>query len=369
VRSSQRRRLRCHLLVALLAAVLAPHATAKARIGVAGPAQGPGATLTRDIARAVSLAAKRINADGGVHGEPIEVVEADDGCAPGAAEAAAQALVAKGANLIVGHPCASAAIAAAKVYAQSGTLFLAPATRHPALTAPRAGPTIFRLAGRDDRQGASAGAYLARAFAGKPVAVVHDTTRYGAVLADGAVAALKEAGRADVLTATIADGQKDYGTLVAKLAGAHTQGLFFAGFPIEGGLLLRQMRAAGLATVFLGSDALAPSQFAETADEDATGAGVLLPSDAAYGAAAKVAETFPEQTPTGAFVAAYAAVEAWRAAVATAGSLEPAAVGAALQKGNLDTVLGPLSFDADGDADVPSYDILWWADGGWRRKN
>ena len=81
-------------------------------------------------------------------------------------------------------------------------------------------------------------------FAGKPVAVVHDTSRYGTVLAEGAVAALKQAGRGDVLTATIAGGQKDYGALVAKLAAAHTEAVFFAGFPIEGGLLLRQMRAA-----------------------------------------------------------------------------------------------------------------------------
>ena len=77
----------------------------------------------------------------------MEIVERDDNCAAKEAEEAARALIAQGVALVVGHPCAAAAIAAAKVYAPAGIVFLAPATRNPALTEPRAGPTIFRLGG------------------------------------------------------------------------------------------------------------------------------------------------------------------------------------------------------------------------------
>jgi len=363
-------RLPVHLLTLLLAIAVASPAAATVLIGAAGPAEGPNGATGAEIAGGAKLAADRINGEGGVQGEPVEVIAADDGCAEREAEAAARAFVARGVALVVGHPCARAAIAAAKIYAEAGVMFIAPVTRHPALTGPRAGPTVFRLAGRDDRQGASAGAYLARTFASKPVAVVRDSSLYAKKLAEGAVAALKKAGRSDILTATIEGGQKDYAGLVAKLAAARTEALFFTGFPIEGALLLRQMRAAGLGTVFLGGDALATPQFVETAGADATGVGALLPHDAARALSDEaVRDKFKSQRPTETLVSAYAAVEAWRAAVGQAHALSATAAGAALQQGSFETVLGPVSFDEKGDADVPSYDIVWWKDGAWRPKD
>ena len=364
-------RLRLLLLTFLIAAATAPQALASVVIGIAGPADGPGAATTRDIVRAAKVVSDRLNRNGGVLGERIEVVEADDGCAPAVAEAAARKLIASGAALVLGHPCASAAIAAAKLYAQSGTIFMATATRYAALTNPRAGPTIFRLAGRDDRQGATAGGFLARTFAGKPVAIVRDQSRYAEDIARTAAAALKGAGSTKVVTATIAGAQKDFASIITELAAAHTEAVLFAGFPIEGGLLLRQMRAAGLATLFIGSDALATDEFAATAGNTVGGAGVLLPSQPGQRATAadEVAATFPGETPTSAFLAAYAAVEAWHAAADAARSTVPAAVAPALQSGSFDTVIGTVSFDANGDAAIESYDIVWWKDGALRRQN
>ncbi len=359
--------LRTHLLAVLLAGALAPAAMADVLVGVAGPAQGPSLTVGTAIARGLKEAAEHINADGGVLGEPIAIVEADDGCAAAQAEEAARDLVARGVKLVVGHPCASAAIAAARVYAAAGVVFIAPATRHPALTEARAGPLIFRLAGRDDRQGSFAGDYFARTFAQGPLAVVSDGSRFGEDLDRDALAALKQAGRSDVLTAAIKGGQKDYAGLVAKLGTARTRAVFFTGFPIEGGLLLTQMRAAGLDTVFLGSDALANAQLAETAGADAEGARALLAHDAALAVSeAMVRQRFGLERPAAPVVSAYAALEAWSAAAAQAHSLAGPAVAAALQQGAFDTVEGQLSFDEKGDARLPSYDVVEWKDGAWR---
>ncbi len=360
-------RLRVSLLALLLGLALAPPAAAAIRVGVAGPAEGPKAAVGRDILAAVKLAADRINAEGGLLGERLEVVATDDGCATARGAEAAKELVAQGVALVVGHPCAAAAIAAAGVYAQAGALFIAPATRHPALTSPRAGPTIFRVAGRDDQQGTSAGAYMARTFAATPLVIVHDGSVYAKKLVTDAAAALKSAGRGDVAIFTIEGAQKDFSALVAKLAAGKTGALFFAGFPLEGGSLLRQMRAAGLATVFLGSDLLAAPQLAETAGDATAGATVLLPYDAARAPSkAKAQAAFAGLTPTGSFVSAYAALEAWRAGVRAVNSLDPSAVAIALQQRTFETVLGALSFDAEGNANVPSYGIVRWKDGDWR---
>ena len=366
---AQRRMLRLseQLLAVLLTGATASAAAADVLVGVAGPAQGPHAASAGDIARGVKLAAERINAAGGVEGEPIKIVDTDDACAAAQAEQAARTLVARGVALVVGHPCANAAAAAARIYAQAGVVFIAPATRHPALTETRAGPTIFRLAGRDDRQGASAGDYLARTFPGRPLATVTDASRVAEDLTRGALAALEQAEHGNVLSASIEGRQKDYARLIAKLEEAQTAAVFFGGFPIEGGLLLQQMRAAGLATVFLGGDVIANAQLAETAAADAVGARALLPHDAAADVPeATRRERFALQTLSGPFVSAYAAVEVWRAAADKARSRDAPALTRALQQGTFATVLGPVSFDEKGDARVPSYDVVTWKDGAWR---
>jgi branched-chain amino acid transport system substrate-binding protein len=350
-----------------LAAGIADAAAADIRVGVAGPAQGPSLTTANAIARGVADAVERINEEGGVLGEPLVVVEADDGCGSKQAEDAARELVERGVKLVVGHPCTAAAVAAAKIYAKAGVIFISPETRHPVITRPRAGPTVFRLAGRDDVQGHRAGKYLARNFAGKPIALVADGSRMAEDLVRGARAVLKDAGRDDALTATIAGGQKTYTSLIARLKEAGTAAVFFAGFPIEGGLLLKQMRDAGLGSVFLGSDALANGQLAETAGADTAGARALLPHDLASDVSETARrERFALQRPAAPLATAYAAVEAWAAAATRARALDGSAVAAALQQGTFDTVLGDIAFGENGDARLPSYDIVEWKDGAWR---
>jgi len=359
--------LRALLLVCLIAAGTGSPALADALVGLAVPARATQADTGAEIARAVRLAAERFNADGGVVGEHIAIVEADDGCAAKQAEDAARSLVDRRVAVVIGHPCGSAAVAAARIYAQAGIPFIAAATRHPALTEPRIGPTVFRLAGRDGHQGTIAGTYLAREFAGKPLAIVYGGSVYSKQLAEEASSALKAAGRADVATGTIASGQKEYGPLIAKMAAAKIEAVYFAGYPIEAGLLLRQMRAAGLKATLFGSDTIASEQFAQTAREDAEGAGTLIPYDPMRTLSPDTLRSaFPRQEATGAFVLAYAAMEAWRGAVQQAQSTAGEAVAKALQGSGFTTVLGRLTFDEKGNAEVPAYDIVWWTDSAWR---
>jgi branched-chain amino acid transport system substrate-binding protein len=359
--------LRAFPLAFAVAALTACPALAEVAIGVAVPTRGPEALVGADIRRAARLAAERFNAEGGVSGERISIVEADDGCAAQPAQEAARTLIGRHVAVVIGHPCGSAAVAAAPLYAEAGVPFIAAATRHPALTDKRAGPAVFRLAGRDGHQGTIAGNFLAREFAGKPLAIVYGGSVYSKELAAEATAALKGAGRADVPTGTIASGQKEYGPLVGKLAAAHVEAVYFAGYPIEAGLLLRQLRAAGVQATFFGSDTIAGEQFAQAAGEAAERAGTLLPYDPLRSLSPETLRAaFPNAEPTAAFILAYAAMEAWRGAVQQAQSIAGDAVGKALQGSGFNTVLGRLTFDAKGDAELPAYDMVWWGDGAWR---
>jgi branched-chain amino acid transport system substrate-binding protein len=296
---------------------------------------------------------------------------ADDGCDRTRAAAAAERLAARRPALVVGHSCSSAAIAAARVYAQAGLLMISSGARHPDLTSRRASPGIFRLAGREDAQGAAAAAFLREHANGGGVAIVHDRTAAARRLTQAALAALAEAGAPAPLVLTIVAGEKDYGPMAARLAHARVRAIFIAGFPIEVGILLRQLRAAGSAAVVLGPDFAATHELAEVAGGAAEGVGVLLPyeprpSRAAAPNAARVEEVGGRGgRPSGLSHRTVGAIEAWAEAARRAGTVSPEAVAATLNRETLPTALGPVSFDARGDVRLPSYEPWVWRGGMW----
>src|SRR6185312_11808550 len=95
---------------------------------------------------------------------------------------------------------------------------------------------VFRTCGRDDQQGAVAGAYIIKHFKGKKVAIVHDKTPYGKGLADATKAVANKGGVKEVLYEGINTGEKDYSALVSKLKAANVDLVYFGGLYTEAGL-------------------------------------------------------------------------------------------------------------------------------------
>src|SRR3954454_17578782 len=118
-------------------------------IGVAGPMTGANAWPGEQMQRGAELAVSDINAAGGVRGEKIRLLVADDFCDPDQAVAAARKLVSEGVIFVAGHYCSGASIPASKVYEDAGVLMISPASTNPKLTdLDRA--NVFRVIGRDD---------------------------------------------------------------------------------------------------------------------------------------------------------------------------------------------------------------------------
>ena len=86
---------------------------------------------------------------------------------------------------VAGHWCSHSSIAASKVYEEAGILMISPGSASAKLT-DEGGPNVFRVYGRDDRQGAMVADYLADHWAGKEIAILDDGTTWGAGVADGA---------------------------------------------------------------------------------------------------------------------------------------------------------------------------------------
>ena len=148
------------------AALLSTSAAAQGEIPIAaiGPMTGQYASFGAQFRNGAEMAVADINAAGGVNGKKLSLIIEDDACDPKQAIAGAGKLVARKVALVAGHFCSGSSIPASKVYAEEGIVQISPASTAERFTDERAGPSIFRVCGRDDQQGSVAGKYLAEKF-------------------------------------------------------------------------------------------------------------------------------------------------------------------------------------------------------------
>ena len=318
-----------------------------------------------DVETGVREAVQRLNAAGGVLGRPLEVASFDDRCNRTEAEGIAAQAVALSATLVVGHLCPGAATVAAAASARAGILMIGPGVRHSRFTTPRAGPVIFRLAGRDDRLASELATAVALRFAGHRIAIAHDRSAQARGLADQIEREFKAVQLAPVLRDSYVAGEKQYNQLVDRLIAANAQIVVIPAQPIETGIILARARSLGADLTLVGSEILAVPEIEATAK--AFGDHLLLMLPWMPAAKAEGAAPQADRAPVGATrLLARAAVEAWAAAAGKAQSLDSAAIGRALETETAATAIGPLRFDARGDALIPSYTLSSWRDGRWQ---
>jgi len=200
-----------------LALALATPAYADVTIAVVGPMTGSNAVYGGQMRNGVEQAVADINAAGGVNGEKLVLKVGDDACDPKQAVNVANQMAGEKVKFVVGHYCSGSSIPASAVYAEEDIIEISPASTNPVFTDKRAGPSIYRICGRDDQQGAVAGKYIAENFKGKKVAILHDKSAYGKGIADETLKALQAAGGKETLYEAITAGEKDYSALVSKL--------------------------------------------------------------------------------------------------------------------------------------------------------
>jgi branched-chain amino acid transport system substrate-binding protein len=351
---------------AALTWVMTGAAWADIKIATAGPMTGQYAAFGAQMKAGAEQAVADINAAGGVNGEQLVLQIGDDACDPKQAVAVANQFAGDGVVFVAGHFCSGSSIPASAVYNDEGIVQISPASTNPKFTDERPGPGIFRVCGRDDQQGEVAGAYLAKNFGDKKIAIINDKTAYGKGLADETQKAMEAAGKKADLVESYTAGEKDYTAIVSKLKQAGIDVLYVGGYHPEAGLMKRQMVEQGMNTILMSGDALVTDEY--WAITGPAGAGTLMtfsPDPRKAPGAAALVETFRGKgiEPEGYVLYTYAAVQAWADAVKTAGSTETDAVVKALDAGTFDTVLGKLEFDDKGDVTLPGYVFYEWKDG------
>ncbi len=353
------------LLFGVLALALPGRAAAEIRLGFASPLSGPYAQSGAHDRAAVELAVADLNRNGGVLGQPVRLVVADDACGLQQAIEAARRLVSAGVPAVIGHLCSHSSLLAAGVYETADVLMITPSSTHPRLTE-EGRQNVFRLKGRDDQQGKLAADLLAAHWPGAAIAVLHDGSVYGEGLALQVRRQLRAKGVTPAIYDLYTPGKADYSALAARLQTAGIEVLFLGGYGPDAARIIRALRARGDVLQLVGGDGLGLNEFWTIAGED--GAGTLFsarpwPKD--LPAAAELLKRLQAEGPgpRRAGLGWYAAVQVWAQAVARAGTLDVDAVADMLRRGRFETVLGRLTFDRKGDLAGASWQWQQWRHG------
>jgi branched-chain amino acid transport system substrate-binding protein len=361
------------LIGATGAAILARPALVSAqsgpiRVASVGPMTGQYAAFGAQLRVGAEAAVADLNAAGGVLGRQLLLEIGDDACDPRQAVSVANQLAGRRVRFVAGHFCSGSSIPARDVYAEEGVLQMSPASTNPAFTEQGKWNT-FRVCGRDDQQGAVAGAYIARNFGQARVAILHDNSAYGRGLAEETKKALNAAGKQEELFAAYTPGERDYNAIVSRLQAANVQYVYVGGYHTESGLILRQARERGLNLTLIGGDALVTNEFWQITGAAGEGTLMTFSSDPRKRpTAADVVARFRARNvdPEGYVLYTYAAFQVWAAAMARTGADDPRRVAATLKLGGpWQSVLGPISFTPKGDPTVPDYVFYRWSNGAY----
>lgn len=351
-------------LISLAIAGAATLAQADVVIGVAGPHTGAYAAFGEQLWKGAEQAAADINASGGVNGEMIKLVKADDACEPKQAVSVANRLVdSDDAVAVVGHFCSSSSIPASRIYEEAGVLMVTPASTSPTLT-DQGLSNVFRVCGRDDQQGDVAASYIVDTLGAKNVAIIHDKDTYGKGLADAMKATLNAYGTKEVMYEGLTRGEKDFNALITKIRSVDADVVYFGGLHSEAGPLVRQLREQGSKAIFMSGDGIVSDEFVSVAGSPEYVDGVLMTFGAdptSYAAGKTVVQGFRDKgfEPEGYVLYSYTAMQVVAAAL-SANDLDPIKGAEWLQSNSVDTAMGKKTFDDKGDLTISDYVMYEW---------
>lgn len=353
------------MIVASFVSLISDATRAEISIAVAGPMTGESEWRGEQLWMGAEMAVSDINAAGGILGEIVNLIVADDACDPEQAVAVARQLVADGVVFVDGHSCSHSSIPASKIYEQAGILQISPASTNPKFT-DEGGANVFRTCGRDDLQGIVAGNYLAEHWTEKNIAILHDNSTYGQGLADRTRMQLNHRGVTETLYGTYEANSRDFYKLVSSLKEKAIDVLYVGGYPSDVAAMKLTAQHLDYDFQLVSGDAMTTEEFWLATGP--AGEGTLFtfgPDPRQNTEATKVVKQFRAEDfePSGYTLNSYGAVQVWAQAVEMAGTLDLDAVIEALRSNQFSTVLGNIQFDKKGDITAPAYVWYVWTDG------
>ncbi len=332
-----------------------PNFTGSIKIGVSAPYTGDTSDGGIQIMQGAQLAADEANAQGGIEGKKIEVVAADDQASASKAADVAKKLVDAGVVAVVGHKDSGVSIPASAVYHAAGVVEITPTSSNPTLTS-QGYDTVFRVCPNDGTQGPVLAQFLIQKLGKKQIAVIYANTPYGQGLRAAFEAKAKELGVKPLISQEIKRGDKDFTSTLQAIQPLSPEAIFYAGSLPEGIIIASQMKELGIKTTFLGGDTLFQADFPRQTGSASEGAYVSSFFPDVAKSQDKVdtdwvtsyREEF-KRNPGGNSSGGYVAAQALLKAMRDANSTDPKQIKSALQKLDMQSLIGRIAFDQKGD--------------------
>ncbi|MBQ4366110.1 MAG: ABC transporter substrate-binding protein [Clostridia bacterium] len=225
------------------------------KIGVIGPMTGGAALYGNAVKYGAQLAAKEINAAGGINGMQVEVNVQDDTHDAEKSVNAYNTLKDWGMQILVGTVTSTPCIAVQALCEQDNMFLLTPsATAVESI----ASPTAFRICFSDPNQGIASADYIASKGLATKIGVIYNSqdaysSGIYAKFADEAAAKGLEIVAAEAFTE---DAKQDFSVQLQKIKSAGAELVFLPIYATEAALILSQAASAGLDAKFFGCDGL-----------------------------------------------------------------------------------------------------------------
>jgi branched-chain amino acid transport system substrate-binding protein len=341
---------------------------------VAAPLSGFQANGGQTVLGGARLAAAQINRSGGLLGYEVSVVglddESDSDVAVGIAEQI-QDEVAQGKNVlgVIGHLNSGQTLAAMEVYKDLPLVVITPTASEVSLTQ-KGYRNFFRVNANDNTQARVDAEFLVDTLGAKRVAVVYNDDPYGQGLGQLIADDLRSMGAEVVVSLQVAVEQSTFPAEVPQILAANPDAVFYAGYEVETPYLRLELVDAGLEVPFLASDG---AFLAATIDEAGTAAEGMYVS--AFGprpqavvdeAWIKAYQAVEYRNPDTYSINGYSALEVLAEGAKEAGTFDSVQVANAIRGlSAIETPMGALSYNADGDLKDQKIYIFQVKDGDW----
>jgi branched-chain amino acid transport system substrate-binding protein len=248
-------------------------AAAEIKIGIVAPMTGSLAGEGQDMENAVKLAVSQANAKGGVNGDTITTVTADDACDPQQGVTAASKLVSEGVMAVAGGYCSGAVLPALKIYGDAGIPFVIIAANSTKLVESNPGNAVM-INSPGDMQATTA-VKLFKKNGYKKIAIVDEGDAYSADLARLTADTFRKEGGDVVAKETTASGEQDFSAVVTKIKSTGADAVFWTAYHAGGAPLTRQLRQAGFQGGIVLGDGNGAPEYLQIAGSAANGAYLL----------------------------------------------------------------------------------------------